>query len=213
MAGEILLSSLRRVAGAATLVLALAAAPALAQQQTGGDRDVDDVRNADCDKIPGGNAPVQRMARLEGGLSVRNLELTYFEKPLFALTDNDIDYLRNLWPQCGTFDDAVAARIAPKLKTLISDAKVARQDSLDWISEVEARLAALEPGGESIRAVHDLWQQMLNKEFEMLPGDLQYVAKILSTKRQELYEGQQERQRTLINPFDPGAPETRDIKG
>lgn len=218
MAVEFLLSSLRdalRAAGAvATIVLLTSAlgAPATAQQAPE-PPDPDSVQNADCERLPGGNAPVQRMARLEGGMSVRNLELTYFEKPLHALTANDIDYLRELWPQCGTFEAEVADRIASRLATLISDAKGARQDSLDWIADVESEIAGLEPGDEAIRRIHDLWQQMLNREFEMLQSDLQYLARQLSAKRDELYAGQQQRQRTLINPFDPGAPETRGLGG
>ena len=168
--------------------------------------------NQDCKKLPGGNAPVQRMARLQGGMSVRNLELTYFEKPLYALSDADIAYLRTLWPECGTFEAPVAEQIADKLTTLISDAKGARQDSLDWISKVEKDIAKLQPGDQSIRKIHDLWQEMLNREYEMLPGDLQYLAKKLSDKREELYTGQQKRQRTLVNPFDPGAPDTRSFR-
>ena len=168
--------------------------------------------NADCANLPGGNAPVQRMARLQGGMSVRNLELTYYGKPLYALTDADIEYLSTLWPECGTYEAPVAEEIASKLRTLISDAKGARQDSLDWIKSVESEIAKLKPGEESIRKIHDLWQDMLNREYEMLPGDLQYLAKKLSDKRDELYTGQQQRQRTLVNPFDPGAPDTRSIK-
>lgn len=217
MAVGILLSSLRlamRPIGLAGLALGLALAvlPPASAQQPAAQPDPDDVDNADCEKLPGGNAPVQRMARLQGGMSVRNLEMTYYGKPLYALTAGEIAYLRELWPQCGTFEVEVADRIASKLGTLISDAKGARQDSLDWIAQVEKDIAKLQPGDESIRKIHDLWQDMLNREFEMLQGDLQYLAKKLSAKRDELYTGQQQRQRTLISPFDPGAPETRDIR-
>lgn len=216
MAVGFLLSSLRRALrsiGAVAVVLALSGivtGTALAQQ-AGNEPDPDNVRNADCEKLPGGNAPVQRMARLEGGMSVRNLEMTYFDKPLYALTANDLAYLRELWPQCGTFEADVADRIATRLGALISDAKGARQDSLDWIAQVENDIATLQPGDESIRKIHDLWQEMLNREFEMLQSDLQYLARKLSEKRDELYAGQQPRQRTLVNPFDPGAPETRSL--
>lgn len=209
-----LLSSLRRALrpmGALALSLVLLASPALAQQ-AGDPPDPDNVKNADCEKLPGGNAPVQRIARLEGGMSVRNLEMTYFEKPLHALTANDFAYLRELWPQCGTFEAEVADRIATRLGALISDAKGARQDSLDWIAQVEKDIATLKPGDESIRRIHDLWQELLNREFEMLQSDLQYLARQLSAKRDELYTGQQQRQRTLVNPFDPGAPDTRDLR-
>jgi hypothetical protein len=214
MAVGFLLSSLRRALrpmGALAISLVLLASPALAQQ-AGDPPDPDNVKNADCEKLPGGNAPVQRIARLEGGMSVRNLEMTYFEKPLHALTANDFAYLRELWPQCGTFEAEVADRIATRLGALISDAKGARQDSLDWIAQVEKDIATLQPGDESIRRIHDLWQEMLNREFEMLQSDLQYLARQLSAKRDELYTGQQQRQRTLVNPFDPGAPDTRDLR-
>ncbi|MDF1791956.1 MAG: hypothetical protein P1U88_08600 [Thalassobaculaceae bacterium] len=218
MAVGILLSSLRgavRPIGAVAATLALTvtlSGASLAQQPAAQKPNPATADNADCAKIPGGNAPLQRMARLQGGMSVRNLELTYFEMPLYALTPSDISYLRELWPQCGTFEADVADKIASKLSALISDAKGARQDSLDWISKVEADIAKLQPGDESIRKIHDLWQEMLNREFEMLQGDLQYLAKKLSEKRDALYAGQQQRQRTLVNPFDPGAPDTRDIK-
>ncbi len=172
-----------------------------------------DLKESDCAQLPGGNAPVQRIARIEGGLSVRNLELTYFEKPLHQLTAADFEYLRALWPYCETFEETVADTIIDQMKVLIDDAKAARQESLDWISEIEAQVAELPPGEESIRTLHDLWQQMLNREFEMLKSDLRYLADVLSAKRTELYQAQEERQRTLIRPFDPGPPVTRDIRG
>ena len=191
----------------------LAAPPAAAQAPAAAPRGNPAAPvNEDCAKLPGGNAPVQRMARLQSGMSVRNLGLTYFGKPLYALTDADIAYLRTLWPECGTYDATVAEEIAKKLGSLITDAKAARQKSLDWISKTEKDIAKLKPGDESIRKIHDLWQEMLNREFEMLPGDLQYLAKKLSEKRDALYTGQQSRQRTLVNPFDPGAPDTRDLR-
>ena len=195
------------------LLAALAAPPAAAQAPTPPARgNAAAPANEDCAKLPGGKAPVQRMARLQGGMSVRNLEMRYFGKPLYALTDADIAYLRTLWPECGTFDATVAEEIANKLESLITDAKAARQKSLDWIAKTEKDIAKLQPSDESIRKIHDLWQEMLNREFEMLPGDLQYLAKKLSEKRDALYTGQQTRQRTLVNPFDPGAPDTRDLR-
>lgn len=210
-----LLSSLRLSGALCSLLIGLllvepATAQAPAAGGAGGRGAVS--ANPDCKKLPGGNAPVQRMARLSGGMSVRNLELTYFGKPLYALSEADIAYLRTLWPECGTFEAPVAEEIAGKLATLISDAKGARQDSLDWIKSVESDIAKLKPSDTSIRKIHDLWQDMLNREYEMLPGDLQYLAKKLSDKRDELYTGQQQRQRTLVSPFDPGAPETRSIR-
>ena len=196
----------------AAAVLAIAV-PGPASSQQPNREDFLDLKESDCERIPGGNAPIQRIARVEGGLSVRNLELTYLEKPLHALTQQDLEYLRALWPFCATFEEPVANLIADQLAVLLDDAKSARQQSLDWISEVEAQVSALPPGEDSIRTIHDLWQQMLNREFEMLKSDLHYLAGVLSEKRNELYRSEQERQRTLIKPFDPGPPVTRDLSG
>jgi hypothetical protein len=203
-------SSLR--AGLTALAVLVAADVAVAQQQPP-ENDPNNVKDSDCTKIPGGNAPVDRIARIEGSMSVQNLEMTYFEKPLHGLSDDDLEYLAELWPQCGTFEDEIAKVVADRLTKLINDARTTRQASLDWINEVEAELNALPPGEESIRVVHDLWQQMLNKEFEMLPTDLKYLAGKITEKRDELYRVQEQRRRTLINPFDPGAPVTRDLGG
>lgn len=176
----------------------------------GADRGVS-VSSSDCERLPGGNAPIGRIARLQGGISVRNLELTYFGKPLHQFTDNDYETLKELWPICETFDESVAGRVARKMEAVIEDAKVARQASLDWISETERELGRLPPGPESIRRVHDLWQEMLNREFEMLASDLAYIAKQIAEKRDELYGERKPRPRTLVSPFDPGPPEVRTL--
>lgn len=166
-------------------------------------------KQADCSKLPGGNAPISKMARLEGGISVRNLDLTYFGKPLFELTNDDFDFLTELWPLCKTYDAETAPKVAEKLKSLVTDAKAARQKSLDWIKKTEAEAKLLKPGQVGIEKIHDMWQQMLNKEFEMLESDMTYIAEVLSKRREELYREPEPRQRTLISPFDPGPPDTR----
>lgn len=165
----------------------------------------------DCRKLPGGNAPINRMARLGGGLSVRNLDLTYLGKPLFEFTAADYEYLQALWPVCGTFDAETAPTVARRLKGLIDDARAVRRDSLDWIRRTEAETRSLEPGREGIERIHDLWQQMLNREFQMLESDMSHIAAVLSKRRDELYAAPQPRQRTLVSPFDPGPPEVRGL--
>lgn len=171
------------------------------------------ARQEDCSKLPGGNAPINRIARLEGGLSVRNLDLTYLGKPLFELTDEDFEFLKVLWPLCKTFDEGLASTVAGRLKAVVSDAKAVRQDSLDWIKQVETEAQALKPGQAGIEKIHDFWQQMLNREFEMLQSDMSYIAGVLSKRRDELYAAPEQRQRTLVSPFDPGPPETRTLRG
>ncbi len=222
MAARIRLSSLAMV-----LVVLAASIPAAAQERKDSGTDADDrppaaapappepakpsVRADDCKKLPGGNAPINRLARLDGGISVRNLDLTYLGKPLFQFTAEDYRYLTALWPLCSTFDEETAPKVAERLRGLIEDAKGVRQDSLDWIKQTEREAKALKPTQADIEKIHDLWQQMLNREFEMLETDMSYIAAVLTKRRDELYTAPQPKQRTLISPFDPGPAEPRSL--
>lgn len=216
MAARIRLSSL------AICLLACAMPMAAAAQQDTDDRrppaaaqspEPPEVRPEDCKKLPGGNAPINRLARIEGGISVRNLDLTYLGKPLYDFAAQDYAYLKALWPVCETFDAPTAAKVADKLRSLIEDAKAVRRDSLDWIRQTEKDIQALEPSQDGIEKIHDYWQQMLNREFEMLGSDMAHIAGVLSKRRDELYSAPQNRQRTLVSPFDPGPPERRTLGG
>ncbi|MBT5912556.1 MAG: hypothetical protein HOH59_07100, partial [Rhodospirillaceae bacterium] len=42
-----------------------------------------------CNKIAEGGPTIERLSRLEGSMSVRNLKFKYFDKFLFNLTDQD----------------------------------------------------------------------------------------------------------------------------
>ena len=219
MAAQIRLSSF--AIGALAVLLAV---PAAAQSPTGNKAGVQpeapspkaqqlNIRPDDCNKLPGGNAPINRLARLDGGISVRNLDLTYLGKPLFEFTDFDYEYLEALWPECKTFDAETAPKVARRLKELIDDAKAVRQDSLEWIKQTERQAAALKPDQTGIEKIHDMWQQMLNREFEMLESDMSYIGDALSKRRDELYTAPQPQQRTLVSPFDPGPPDVRTLGG
>jgi hypothetical protein len=214
MAVGIRLSSIPLPGLAAVLFTLLASMPVAAQES--GARPTPpprppSVRQEDCTRIPGGNAPIGRLARLEGGISVRNLDLTYLGKPLFQLTDADFVFLEALWPVCRTFDAETAPTVARRLKALIDDARAVRRASLEWIKESEREAKTLKPDQNGIQKIHDLWQDMLNREFEMTRSDLSYISGVLAARRDELYAAPQARQRTLVSPFDPGPPDVRGI--
>lgn len=222
MAARIRLSSLascsHALCGLLACLLVLLGSGPLAAQGSGGAKPATAAvagkpgpKPEGCRSLPGGNAPINRLARIEGGISVRNLELTYFGKPLFKFEEDDYHKLESLWPACGTFNAEAAPKVAHRLKSLIDDAKGVRQDSLDWIKQTEAAAKALKPSQESIEKIHDFWQQMLNREFQMTTTDMAYVSGVLSKRRDELYATPASRQRTLISPFDPGPPEVRTL--
>ena len=168
--------------------------------------DDEDLR---CGDIPGGNAPVERMARIEGGISVRNLELTYDNKPLYEFTAEDFEFLPVRWAECGTFEQPIAELIARKLRNLVDDARSTRQKSIEWIEKTKVQVDELPPGKESIQVIHDLWQEMLNREYEMLRSDVAYISDVLAKRQEEIYAGKEKKQRILIKPFDPGPSDIR----
>lgn len=160
-----------------------------------------------CMAIPGGNAPINRLARMQTKMAVRNLEFTYFQKPLFQLTSEDFEKLKKLLPFCQDIPTDIANYKVDKLKELITEAQDARAKTLEWIGTVIADVKKMDSTPENIRQLHIYWTEMQNRQFEMTVSDLHHIADILDTKRQELYEGKGSTQDNMVSPFDPGPPQ------
>jgi hypothetical protein len=166
--------------------------------------DGEEITDAECSKLEGSTAPIQRLARLAGAMSVRNLEFTYFSKPLHALTDKDFALLRILKPFCDGTPSDIDEVIMDRLEQKVKEARDTRDKSIDWINEASAKLDAMKPSPEAIREVHNLWTEMENRRLEMLASDLNFFAKYLTERRDALYEGKQVKPRVLVSPFVPG---------
>jgi hypothetical protein len=195
---------------------------AIAQNQTdGGDPAApekvlgpngEEITEAECGTLEGSTAPIQRLARLDGAMSVRNLELTYFSKPLHALTADDFIFLKILKPFCDGTPSALDEVILDNLEEKVNEARATRDRTVQWISEVTTKMDAMEPSPEAIREVHNLWTEMENRRLEMLAADQYYFAKYLTKRRNAFYEGKQARPRVLVSPFQPGPTISPDQK-
>jgi len=174
--------------------------------------DGQEITDAECTKLEGSTAPIQRLARLNGAMSVRNLEFTYFSKPLHALTEKDFALLRILKPFCEGTPSGIDKVIFDRLEKLVGEAKGTRDEAVRWINEATSKLDKMVPSPEAIREVHNLWAEMENRRLEMLASDQLYFAKYLTERRNELYAGKQAKPRVLISPFDPGPPIPPDQK-
>jgi hypothetical protein len=210
------------VAGVVAMFLCLSGA-AFAQNQAGDPNaeeevpkvlgpDGQELTDADCMKLEGATAPIQRLAGLAGAMSVRNLGFTYFSKPLHGLTAKDFALLRILKPFCDGTPPDLDKLILDRLEEKVNEAKDTRDRSVRWITEAIAKLDAMAPSPEAIREVHNLWTEMENRRLEMLARDQAYFAKYLTERRNALYEGKQEKSRVLISPFDPGPTISPDQK-
>ena len=164
----------------------------------------EDITEADCAKLKGSTAPIQRLARLPGAMSVRNLEFTYFKKPLYALTAKDFALLRVLKPFCDDTLPEIDELIFNRLEAKVNEASATREKAVQWIAEATAKMDAMKPSPEAIREVHNLWVEMESRRLEMLVSDQNYFSKYLTKRRNALYEGKQVKPRVLISPFAPG---------
>lgn len=193
------------------------ASPAVAQNQAGGAANSDEettpkvlgpdgeeITDAECSNLEGSTAPIQRLARLAGAMSVRNLDFTYFGKPLYALTAKEFAFLRILKPFCDGTPSELDELILDRLEEKVNEARDTRDKTVEWINEATAKMDAMAPSPEAIREVHNLWTEMENRRLEMLASDQSYFAKYLTERRNALYEGKQAKPRVLISPFDPG---------
>src|SRR5690348_9130918 len=71
----------------------------------------------ECALLPGGNAPVNRIAELAQPLSPRSLDLTYFNKRLADLTDQDFDRIAEIATKCNRTQARFAVEQAKRLRS------------------------------------------------------------------------------------------------
>jgi len=166
--------------------------------------DGQEITDAECEALEGANAPIERLARLDGAMSVRNLELTYFGKPPHALTAKDFELLKILRPFCEETPSEVDEVIFDKLAEKIDEAMDTRDATVQWMDETKTRLDGLETSPEAVREVHNAWTDMMSRSQEMLAADQRYFADYLTKKRDALYAGKPKQTRTLVSPFYPG---------
>jgi hypothetical protein len=198
----------------AALCLQLFALHLAGAQEAKPDEPPKDVNDEDCSKIPGGNAPINILARLKGGMAVENLEFTYFMKKLHQLVQEDFDYLKKLIPYCGDQNAEQIAYILDRLSVLVLEAQQTRQKSIDWIKETTDRLEKMPATKASIEEVHNIEIELKNRLLEMTRADGNYLAMKLNETRNRLYRdasveptGKEPQDPDLmISPFLPEIP-------
>ena len=156
-----------------------------------------------CDTIADGGPTIERLSRLEGSMSVRNLKFKYFDKFLFNLTDQDFDELKILKPICEGSSEAIAIVIFDKLKEKISEAKETRDNTIKWMDTTKEKLQSLSISPKAVKEIHNTWKEMESRSQEMLDDDLKYFANFLNQIRQKIYTESTKKASNLIKPFYP----------
>ena len=156
-----------------------------------------------CGAIAEGGPTIEKLSRLEGAMSVRNLEFKYFDKFLFNLTDQDFNELKTLKPNCDGSSEEIAVMIFDKLKQKISEAKETRDNTIKWMEKTKKELKSLSVSPTAVKKIHNTWKEMESQSQEMLDGDLKYFAKFLNQIRRRIYEESAKKPSDLIKPFYP----------
>jgi hypothetical protein len=143
--------------------------------------------NAQCARLPGGNAPVERIARLSGQLSINSLRFTYFGKPLAELTSADFDEIEALTATCrGAAGEAL--REIRTFRAKVEEANAARGKTLNWIEQSRVEIGRMKGGAADLQRLQELWVEMLSRTEEMLPADRAPLARAIVLKQDEIYK-------------------------
>ena len=156
-----------------------------------------------CNKIAEGGPTIERLSRLEGSMSVRNLKFKYFDKFLFNLTDQDFNELKILKPTCEGSSKEIAIVIFDNLKEKISEAKETRDNTMKWMDKTKEKLQSLSISPKAVKEIHNTWREMESRSQEMLDDDLKYFANFLNQIRQKVYTESAKKASDLIKPFYP----------
>lgn len=176
--------------------------PAAAQNAKRGGGKQDAGANAQCARLPGGNAPVQRIARLSGQLSVNSLTFTYFDKPLSDLTAADFDEIETLTAACqGEAGEAMRDIRAFRAKVL--EANAARRATINWVEQSQVEIGRMKGGAADLQRLQELWVEMLARSEEMLPGDRAPLARAIVLKQDEIYKATDLPRQSPVWPPEP----------
>lgn len=175
-------------------------ADAQGQNRNGGKQDAG--ANAQCARLPGGNAPVDRIARLSGQLSINSLRYTYFGKPLSDLTASDFDEIEALTATCrGAAGDAMRDFRAFRAK--VEEANATRRKTLNWIEQSRVEIGRMKGGANDLQRLQALWVEMLSRSEEMLPEDRAPLARAIVLKQDEIYQAADLPRQSPVWPPEP----------
>lgn len=158
--------------------------------------------SAQCTRLPGGNAPVERIARLSGQLSINSLRYTYFDKPLAELTAADFDQIEAITASCqGGAGEAI--REVRAFRAKVEEANAARGQTLNWIEKNRVEIGRMGNGPKDLQRLQVLWAEMLARTEEMLPTDRAPLARAIVLKQEAIYKATDLPRQSPVWPPEP----------
>ena len=158
------------------------------------------ARTGECAALPGGRAPVQKIAALTTGLSPRDLDLVYFGKPLAELTDEDFSEIAALSKRCGAGSDIVPEDKQPAFQQIVRDAQKLRRTALEKVKRQMTDITTLPIARDKLTRLNQLSENLSLLEPLLTRGDLKYTATWIAQQMQGVYDGTPKGDATATRP-------------
>jgi len=142
----------------------------------------------ECALLPGGNAPVNKIAELAQPLSPRSLDLTYFNKRLADLTDEDFDRIADIATKCNRTVARVALEKTKRLRDVVRESQAVRTQTLNKVDETKTALAKAQTPREKVEALNNAWANLHLVQDTITKTDLREYAAWISRSMQALYD-------------------------
>lgn len=142
----------------------------------------------ECALLPGGNAPVNKIAELAQPLSPRSLDLTYFNKRLADLTDEDFDRIAEIATKCNRTQARVALEKTNQLRAVIRESQAVRTRTLDRVDSGKTALAKIPTAREKVEWLHNAWADLTLIQDTITKIDLREYAGWIARSLQAVYD-------------------------
>jgi hypothetical protein len=157
-----------------------ASRPAAADGATSG-------RTGECAQLPGGRAPVEKIAGLSG-MSPRDLDLAYFGKPLADLSDEDFERIGHLSRDCGAGAGILAADTLKSFEAVVRAAQQNRRTLLEGIKKQMVEITAMPVARDKLIRLNELSDQLIALERILPRGDIKATVTWIAKQNQALYD-------------------------
>ncbi|MBM3548329.1 MAG: hypothetical protein FJX54_15370 [Alphaproteobacteria bacterium] len=142
----------------------------------------------ECALLPGGNAPVNKIAELAQPLSPRSLDLTYFNKRLADLTDEDFDRIVDIATKCNRTTTQAAREKTRRLRDVVRESQSVRMQTLDKVEETKTAVAKVRTPREKVEALNNAWANLHLLQDTITKTDLREYAAWISRSMQQIYD-------------------------
>lgn len=172
----------------ATPALAQAPRPSSTSAPPAAARPAAPAKTGECARLPGGRAPVEKIAALATALSPRDLDLVYFGKPLAELSDDDFRLISELSPRCGTGAGILPADKLERFEAVVREAQQVRRATLDRVKRQMTDISALPVAREKLLRLNGLQDNLTLLEPILTRGDVQTTATWIARQMQAVYD-------------------------